>query len=364
MKKFLLFVLFVGGTVFAYFWYVRGINLLQRQDARALPSYDITARLPRKQETPSRPAPVADVGSYVWYGAASMPNPRTGVAVASIDSHVYVVGGVDGFDRTVTDVDIYDAKSDTWTNVQPLPHGVRESAIAAVNGKLYVIGGFEGLAETSLNTLYIYDPGKNQWSQGKSLPEALGGSAAVAVDGKIHVFGGRSLGTDVDTNWVYDPVTDTWSGDIQMGVGRERMDAVLVGRKVYLIGGRQGSLVYNLDAVDVYDLDRKTWDAAILMPRKRSDLAALEFQGKIYVFGGEAPTLTFGEIDVYDVAANRWSTMKQTMPHPRHGLGGTVVDGKFFLIGGGQRPGISVSDFNEVLAPPDVAPAKVPAAKP
>lgn len=356
MKKFLLLLLIVGGSVYAYFWYVRGINLLQREDPNPLPTYGAAVHVP-----PKVPAKATDLSTYRWYAAEKMPTPRTAVGAAAIGTHIYVVGGVDGFDRTVANLDMYDTRNNTWTSLHPLPRPAQKAATIAFNGKLYVFGGFEGLAENPLDSVFIYDPGTDSWTNGKKMGSALGGSAVVVADGKIHLFGGKSVGTDVDTHAVYDPVTDSWSGSTELNIGKERLSALLLGRKIYLFGGRQGSLVYNVDAVDAFDLDRNVWETVSLMPRKRSDLVALEFEGKAYIFGGEAPTVTFDEVDVFDPTNDRWSTLETRMPDSRHGLGGAVVDGEFFLIAGGQRSGLSVSDLNQVFAPPAAAaPAPTP----
>jgi hypothetical protein len=37
------------------------------------------------------------------------------------------------------------------------------------------------------------------------------------------------------------------------------------------------------------------------------------------------------------------------MPTPRHGLAAISFDNKIFVIAGGSKPGLSVSDVNEVL---------------
>lgn len=352
MKKFFLLVLIAGAIVYAYYWYVRGINLLLREDEVLLPPYAVAQRLPPKGEKPkpgaAQPEPV-----FEWSSAAPMLTPRSEVAAAAIGSRIYVIGGIDGFARTTSTVEAFDVNDNRWVIVASLPKPVHHASAAAVGGKIYVFGGLTGVASTPVDTLYIYDPLTDRWSRGADLPDALGSTALAVTEGRVHVLGGKSIGSNVDSHFVYDPATNSWNSEAvpEMISGRESAAAVTVGQKIYVIGGRQGGLLYNIDTVEAYDMERKTWDTMMPMPLKRSGFVALERDGKIYVFGGEAPTTTFDQVDVYDPKTDRWASMAEPMPNARHGLAGAQVDGSFFLIGGGKRSGISVSDLNEVLQP-------------
>lgn len=348
MKKIFLLALIAAATVYAYYWYVRGINLLIRGDEVSLPPYAVAQRLPPKSK-PKDAAPAEEV--LRWEAAIPMPTPRSEVGAAAIGSRIYVVGGIDGFARTLSTVELFDTELNLWTSVRSLPKPVHHAAVAATGGKLYVFGGFTGIGATPVDSLYVYDPLTDRWTRGADLPRALGASAVVVVDGKIHLLGGKSLGIDVDSHYAYDPVEDTWENLPEMIAGREQSGALYLDGKIFVFGGRQGGALYNLDAVEIYDVARKAWDPGANMPLKRSGFVALEKGGKAYLFGGEGPTVTFDQVDVYDPKLDRWTTMAEPMPDGRHGLGGAVVNGSFFLIGGGRRAGLSVSELNEVLRP-------------
>lgn len=66
------------------------------------------------------------------------------------------------------------------------------------------------------------------------------------------------------------------------------------------------------------------------------------------VAGGEQPQSTFVEVEAFSFKENRWVRLDD-LPSPRHGLAAVVLDGKLYVIGGGKRPGLSVSGSNEVL---------------
>ncbi|HTK05469.1 MAG TPA: kelch repeat-containing protein [Candidatus Eisenbacteria bacterium] len=354
MKKFVILLLIAGATVYAYYWYVRGINLMIEQDELTLPPYSYAQRIPPKvppTNAPAAPPAKPAVQEYEWSNAAPMPTPRSEVASASIGQKIYVIGGIDGFARTSSVVEVFDAKENAWTKLKPLPKGVHHSSAIAVGGKIYVFGGLTGLGGTPVDSLYIYDPDKDQWSRGKDLPDAVGGSALVNEDGRVHMLGGRSIGSDVDSHYIYNIADNGWDSGPELISGREQFGAALFGRKLYVFGGSQGGVLYNTDAVEVLDLDRGIWDPAATMPLKRSDMAVISQDGKVFVFGGEGPTTTFDQVDVYDQKSDHWTTIKEKMPSARHGLAGAYVNGSFFLIGGGKRTSISVTDANEVMSP-------------
>jgi N-acetylneuraminic acid mutarotase len=68
----------------------------------------------------------------------------------------------------------------------------------------------------------------------------------------------------------------------------------------------------------------------------------------IYVFGGEGPEGTFNNNEKYDPRANNW-TSELSMPTPRHGLVAAAVNDRIYVIGGGFKPGLTVSGLNEIF---------------
>jgi len=68
----------------------------------------------------------------------------------------------------------------------------------------------------------------------------------------------------------------------------------------------------------------------------------------IFSVGGEATTGTLASVFAYDPAARRWTPLAD-LPTPRHGLAVVAVGSRVYVIGGGPRPGLFVSDANESL---------------
>ena len=77
-------------------------------------------------------------------------------------------------------------------------------------------------------------------------------------------------------------------------------------------------------------------------------MAGAVFNGLLAVVGGEQPTSTFSEIEAFDPDLQKWITLPR-LPTGRHGIALAVIANKMYVLGGGKRPGLSVSGENEVL---------------
>lgn len=74
--------------------------------------------------------------------------------------------------------------------------------------------------------------------------------------------------------------------------------------------------------------------------------------GNLFVVsGGESITKTFDEVEAYDLTTQEWRPLP-SLPTARHGLASAMVDDDLYVIGGGRRPGLSVSGVNESLQLP------------
>ncbi|MDQ3565373.1 MAG: kelch motif-containing protein [Pseudomonadota bacterium] len=90
-------ILFLGVVVGAHLFYVRGMGV---------------------QPATSAPQTIERQGvarTYAWIQKAEMPTPRTEVTASVLNGKVYVIGGFDGFARTLATVEIYDPAADPLT---------------------------------------------------------------------------------------------------------------------------------------------------------------------------------------------------------------------------------------------------------
>ena len=136
-----------------------------------------------------------DPSTGTWSQKASMPTPRTMLAVAVVNGMVYAVGGLGGAGN---ELQAYDPASDTWTTKAAMPTARRELTAAVLNGELYAIGGTTdgGYA----NVVEAYNPGSNTWASKASMPTARSDTASAAANGGMYVFGGISAFGVLSTN--------------------------------------------------------------------------------------------------------------------------------------------------------------------
>lgn len=231
-----------------------------------------------------------------------------------------------------------------WTRVSgtSAPAGRHESATAVVNGKLYLMGG------RSLRPLDIFDIETRRWRNGAPAPFELHHAQAAVFDSKIYFLGGLTglePETPISHVLIYDPAADSWSAGPEVPAGRARGAGGLVLHNglLYLVGGntlghRAGGSVAWLDS---FDPRTGVWTQLPDAPRVRDHFQAAVLDGKIYAPAGRVPGAgAVAMMDVYDIAAKQWSTVKHPIPTTRSGVGVVAVKGLIVVIGGegGRRP--------------------------
>jgi N-acetylneuraminic acid mutarotase len=83
------------------------------------------------------------------------------LAAAVVDGKLYVMGGYDSQNLTLSFVERYDPSTNAWEAAAPMSTARRALAAAVVDGKLYVMGGHDG--QNWLSSIERYDPAKDEW---------------------------------------------------------------------------------------------------------------------------------------------------------------------------------------------------------
>lgn len=336
----LLFLLVIVG---AYQHYVQGWDF-----ARVRREPIVTYFFPEDASATSTPVGQRGVGTH-WETVKPLPKARAAFGAAVAGNTIYVIGGVDGFFRTLSSAMAYDIGADAWREIPRLPQAVHHPAVASDGRKIYVIGGLTGLASRPIDDVYAFDPEKNAWEQLGRLNDFRGGSAAVLLDGTLYVMGGITTAGPDDAFEYYDAARSGWNGLKSMPTARLHLAAASAGGRIYALGGRKGSIAKNLGVTEAYDPKKLEWETITELAVPRSAHAAAERGGLIYAFGGESKEGTIAEVEVFDPKKRAWSTMAVPMPNPRHSLAAVPWKDRIYVIGGGRRSGFSVSDLNEVL---------------
>jgi hypothetical protein len=264
-----------------------------------------------------------------------MPRPRYRHASVAFADSLCVIGGRDGLDALIAEVDCYHPSTNEWTTPASLPEGRLASDLAAfahpdVPGVGYLVGGFDEsyFARDSV-TVVTWSEGGTEiaYADGPVLNGKRGDVDIAVVDGYAYVSGGYTHENDyaMPKNSVERlrlTLTNATTGGTGEGwnaidsLNQERGDKQLAGLngRVYAIGGETqvdvtgvpeselpglGARSEVLDTVEVYDpredvhAGMAEWRSLAAMPGQLFRFGATEWRvegeedGYIFVFGGQ-----------------------------------------------------------------------------
>ncbi len=352
MKK-LFWILLLAFAVGGYLHLVQGWDWAR---ARTLPGVSYVW----KEDASATTTPIGQRGTGThWETASRLPFARSDFGTAIVGDKIYVIGGRDGYLRTLTNVSVYDIPTDTWSEAAPLPQALHHLATATDGKVVYVLGGLTGIAARPLDVAYAYDPIRNVWDMLGSLNDFRGDAAAAYLKDRLYVLGGTTTaGTDTVFEY-YDSERKGWNGLASAPTARRGHALVALDGSLYALGGRFGS-TKDISKTEAYA--EGEWKTLADMPAARNSFGAVVQDGKIYAIGGTSKAGLLASIDVFDPKKNTWSSFPLSVPHPRSGLGVEAYKNRVYVIGGGMSKWYSVSDVNEVLVL-DVKPVAVPEKK-
>jgi len=279
-----------------------------------------------------------------------------------VGNFVYVLGGFNTLGVVTSTVQIYNIAEDSWSLGADLPLGRHHVQIAAdvEARKLFVLGGypetllglFQGQSE-----LFIYDIATNSWSRGADLPSPRGAGTSQVIGNTVYIIGGMDdEGNVLNTVHSYNMRTNTWSTNhANMPTAREHLASGLVNvngtNHIVVFGGRLVSITSGLNATESYNPSTNQWTIHPNMPSRRGGLAGAGLGTSVFAIGGEGDA-TFPNNEEFVFTENRW-VCRQLMPTARHGLNAQAdsVNGLIYLISGGDSPGLSTTDANEIYTP-------------
>jgi N-acetylneuraminic acid mutarotase len=247
----------------------------------------------------------------------------------------------------------------SWTNGANNPAQRFEAQGTVCNGKLYIFGGFDGAVHAMARS-DVYDPVANAWTRIADMPEATT-HCGQAVDGaKIYLAGGflgNYPGPSVNFVRVYDTASNTWTNGPSLPGDRGGGGLVRLGRELHYFGGATspaGSTdftdfgthwVLQLGPTDSTSDDATTWTIAADMPNPRNHLGGAVVGGKIYAIGGQhvANEVSGNQVsvNVFDPATGNWSSAAD-LPRPLGHITSSSFEhnGRIVVAGGVTQGGI------------------------
>ncbi len=282
-----------------------------------------------------------------WLANTALPQAVQRSAVTHDGRYVYSIGGRTSAasSTTVSTVRRYDPAANEWTTLAPLPIGLNAADAAHLNGKLYVPGGITVQTELEPRQ-FVYDIAANTWTTAATPPGDIYLYATVADEarGVYYQIGGVSISTNEAVSAVraYDPRANTWSSLPPLLAARFAHEAALINGKLYVAGG--SDTINTLSSAEVFDFNTQRWTAFAPLPRARryavNGLGADEAGRPLWFLaaGEEAAGLpALGNVEAYDLAANRWLTLDNSfnLPTARTAASGILLNGFLYALGGG-----------------------------
>jgi len=97
----------------------------------------------------------------IWEPAPSMLQSRFGAAAAALQNRLYLCGGQDGYQQSISSVECFNSEACTWEPAPPMTHSRFGAAATALAGKLYICGGRNG--RHILSSVESYNPNEGTW---------------------------------------------------------------------------------------------------------------------------------------------------------------------------------------------------------
>lgn len=255
---------------------------------------------------------------------------------------------------SVTNTDV----TATWTREGLIGLGPRqEHSVAAINDTIYVVGGIVYDDVYLLGTtgrVESYNTSSKHWSVSASLLHPVNHCNLASTGGKLYSLGGLSGKTPDDREWLalpgcnaYDTLSDTWNPITPMRNGTERgSSAVGVhGSVIYLAGGMtklsatQASTQDSVDLVSSYDTVTDEWNENYpRLPRPRQHVGGVVVNGVFYVIGGRENGVEKIHNTIFALDLNnptKW-VERQPMPTARGSLACSVLHDRYIACAGGE----------------------------
>lgn len=281
-----------------------------------------------------------------------LPRARHGAGVAVLNGMLLVAGAVE--DSLANRVDAYDPVANTWSALPSLPTPRGGAAVCTLQNSLYVIGGLRNGGKEPVAAVEEFNPVSNAWTVKTSLPNAMLSVSAGSSGGRIHVVGvrekpanpgsGEGMKTLFTEVLQYDPSSNGW---IVLDSSKQ-INAELMGIQSgwLLIAAQTGMPPYSDHPFEnaprtksrVLNLDPRVPKPSLLdrsvKPAYGFDGAYATYQTRIYHSGwdaGSGPTrsvsvLTIGSGDV-------WTLLPDALlARSSHGAG--IIGNRMYLVGG------------------------------
>ncbi|CAL4967722.1 unnamed protein product [Urochloa decumbens] len=247
-------------------------------------------------------------------GGSPRPSARYKHAAEVIQDKLYVVGGSRN-GRSLSDVQVFDFRTFTWLALNPTRDSNRLNHETSATG-----GSFPALAGHSLI----------KWKN--NLVVVAGNTRSTSSSNKVSV-------------WLIDVETNSWSAVDTYGkvpTARGGQSVSLFGCRLLMFGGEDNKRRL-LNDLHILDLETMMWEEVKTAkggPAPRYDHSAAVYADQyLLIFGGSSHSTCFNDLYLLDLQTLEWSQPDTQGAHiaPRSGHAGTMIDGNWYIVGGGDN---------------------------
>lgn len=286
-----------------------------------------------------------------WKILESMPTPRFGLAVASLNDNIYAIGGQTESDITGVN-EYFSTISNQWSVLSSKPTPVSEISSAVIGGKIYIPGGRLPSGEITA-ILEIYDPRSDEWTQGTDIPIAISAYGITSHEGKAYLFGGWDGENFQDKVFEYDPQLDRWRELATMGISRGYLGVAKAGDRIYVMGGFDGEEIFDINEIFLpanIDTQESLWEKGTPIPVGISSMGLTSIADIIYLFGGKRANEPISNALAYFSNEQEWRSIDDPLVEIGE-LPATVSQGtQIYVFGGDTDNGTtSVSQIYQAI---------------
>ncbi len=270
-----------------------------------------------------------------WKDLADLPTARSGLAAATYEDQIYVVGGKTSNHKTGI-LERYNPETDKWQFLSSKPLAVDNVQAGFISGQFIVPGGDTEDGQPSAQ-VDIYNPRLDTWTQAAQLPIPLSAYAMASLEGNLYLFGGWDGKHFTNRVFVYLIAQDEWQERTPMPTARGFSSAAVASGRIYIFGGKNDQQV--LATNEIYQPNNEgslgtPWTEAPSLPSPRYAAAAVGMSDFIYIFGGKGPAGTEPLPLQYIPRPGTWNEI--TTPDPVLGsdLALASLNTQVYLLGG------------------------------
>ena len=256
-----------------------------------------------------------------WVTLPDLHLPRHSHGVAVCKDSLYIIGGVWGSIAAHRHVCRFSPLRNKWRcDVSDLPHPVSCSAVVSLHNKLFVIGGRDKCNNTLTKT-QCYNPQRNQWDCVSDMNIPREDHCATVLNDAIYVISGDKL--NFQSCEFYDVSTNKWNLLPDMTLPRQRPAAQAIGGKIMVVGGFQGATYKMHTTCEIFDPKQNLWSlvSGLVVPRAGCGITCVK--SHVYVFGGSngrSVLNTLDSVERYSTEENEWkkvSVIPETIITPQ-----------------------------------------------